>query len=122
MSVALVPSPKPAIPLPAKNGNSNWPTTTRRPTLTRHPPGPIFVGTRGAPDGAETAVAEPFEPDPGHAGEGTRLAEAHPPFVARTRAKRRTAMNEHAKIKIPSAPTSVTTGAIGGSNKVYAAP
>src|ERR1700722_16146289 len=31
-------------------------------------------------------------------------------------------MNEHAKIKIPSAPTSVTTGAIGGSHKVYAAP
>ena len=31
-------------------------------------------------------------------------------------------MNEHAKIKTPIAPTSVTTGPIGGSRKVYAAP
>jgi phosphomethylpyrimidine synthase len=31
-------------------------------------------------------------------------------------------MNEHAKIKTPVAPTSVTTGAIGGSHKVYASP
>jgi phosphomethylpyrimidine synthase len=31
-------------------------------------------------------------------------------------------MNEHAKIKIPVAPSSVTTGAIGGSRKVYASP
>ena len=31
-------------------------------------------------------------------------------------------MNEHAKIKTPVAPESVTTGAIGGSHKVYASP
>ena len=31
-------------------------------------------------------------------------------------------MNEHAKIKTPAAPTSVTTGAIAGSYKVYASP
>src|ERR1700676_2634190 len=75
--------------------------TTDFPTLTRHPSATIFTPLEGRLK-AETAVAEPFEPDPGHAGEGTRLADAHPPFVARTRAKRRTAMNEHAKIKVPS--------------------
>ena len=31
-------------------------------------------------------------------------------------------MNEHSKIKTPIAPESVTTGAIGGSHKVYASP
>jgi phosphomethylpyrimidine synthase len=31
-------------------------------------------------------------------------------------------MNEHAKIKAPAAPTSVTTGPIAGSRKVYASP
>ena len=31
-------------------------------------------------------------------------------------------MNEHAKIKTPAAPTSVTTGPIAGSHKVYASP
>ena len=31
-------------------------------------------------------------------------------------------MNEHAKIKTPAAPTSVTTGPVAGSRKVYASP
>src|SRR5271154_3983130 len=56
-------------------------------------------------------------------GRGSPICIAAPLLRRFSRAKRGgEAMNEHAQIKTPAAPTSVTTGPIAGSRKVYASP
>src|SRR5208337_4231847 len=92
--------------------------------LTRACHRPKFVTLEGRPEtGLRRRRAEPFEPDPGHAGEGTEAAvflhPLSPPSADAPQRARRTAMNEIPKF---AAPHDVTTGPIAGSRKVYASP
>ena len=113
-------SAAPASSRRCRERRQKQPRTARvdRPSRQDH----IHLARGASRTGLRRREAEPFEPDPGHAGEGTEAAVALHlvrPFPPSDLMREETAMNEIPKF---AAPRTVTTGPIAGSRKVYAAP